>query len=846
MRQPLSFLLAMLSLGALAIADPTWPSAIDELEEIMYQVDGFRSRLFDNTVSPCASEADGPGRQAAGAWLRAAFHDMSTTANATGPRLGGLDASLQYELSRTENAAGPSFTDTFEFMNDYYTSRSSMSDLLALGVYYAVAACGGPLVPFRGGRVDATAEGPLGVPLPENSAYTFTNQFARMGFSQQEMIQAVACGHTIGGVHALESPLIVPPGTATNDVVNFDSTNGVFDTKVVTEYLAGNTTNPLVVGPSVKNQRNSDFKVFTSDGNVTVKALANAATFQNVCVRVLQKMIEVVPDGVVLTSPIQPYSVKPVAMQLTLNSGGSTMALTGYIRVRTTNMATGTVKNLTLTYKNRNGVSDCGNSNCQQTFQPQGATTGYNDTFLWFPINTNIPTATGISSFVVSLGLSGGTVLTYDNNGNTYPMQDAIFQQSPQSCLIGGNISVTAAVRNDRNSLPVSMYLSYQTTNSSRTSPVPLLTNVTVPMTKTVCVGSYTFYTAQFNGLGSLDYTARIDVISGSGASAPRDDFNSAAALGGTCYGFQNPPASACTTRQTAGPVAPTSAPSSSSATTSTSSRSTTTSATASSTTSTRISSTVPPASSTTSSTKTTTAGSTASSSTAPAPTLQHIQTIGGYTLVGCQTETTSWVGRRALDGAAFAYDGMTLESCMKNCTGYVYWGTEYGRECYCGNTLQPSSNATSRSECGMPCSGNAYEYCGNGDRLELYSTTLSQPTPTATLGPRPTVSSGPASYARMGCYTEGSGTRALQGAAYAGDGMTLEACARACQGFAYWGAEYGRECYCGDALAGGSRQVADAECAGMVCAGDAYEYCGAGDRLDLYRLASSSAASSS
>ena len=28
------------------------------------------------------------------------------------------------------------------------------------------------------------------------------------------------------------------------------------------------------------------------------------------------------------------------------------------------------------------------------------------------------------------------------------------------------------------------------------------------------------------------------------------------------------------------------------------------------------------------------------------------------------------------------AYDNMTVESCASDCSGYTYFGTEYGREC--------------------------------------------------------------------------------------------------------------------------------------------------------------------
>lgn len=380
MRWNTHLLSAMLSLSALAKADPTWPSQIDELEEIMYQVKGYRSRQFGGTVIPCSSEASGPGRHNAAEWLRAAFHDMATTTIFDG-RAGGLDGSLQYELTSSDNI-GPAFNETLKFMADYYTSRSGVADLIALGVYYAVRSCGGPVVPYASGRVDAKEGGPIGVPLPQNSAFTFQQQFSRMGFSQTEMIQVVACGHTIGGVHETEFPQIVPVGSTADGEGTMDSTVDVFDNKIVTEYIAGNTTNPMVVGPSIKATRNSDFKVFNSDGNATMAAMVDPSTFSSVCATVLRKMIEVVPDGVVLTDPVQPYAVKPVDMQLTLNSGASTMQLSGLIRVRTTDFGSDSADSVLLTYKDRSGGDDCGNLGCTYTANLLGATQGFDDTFV--------------------------------------------------------------------------------------------------------------------------------------------------------------------------------------------------------------------------------------------------------------------------------------------------------------------------------------------------------------------------------------------------------------------------------------------------------------------------------
>ncbi|KAL2257207.1 hypothetical protein VTK26DRAFT_513 [Humicola hyalothermophila] len=69
----------------------------------------------------------------------------------------------------------------------------------------------------------------------------------------------------------------------------------------------------------------------------------------------------------------------------------------------------------------------------------------------------------------------------------------------------------------------------------------------------------------------------------------------------------------------------------------------------------------------------------------------------------------------------------------------------------------------------------------------------------------------------------------------FASDELTLEACAAFCAGHDLFGAEYGRECYCGDGpFAAGAVGVGQAECS-MPCAGDAAQVCGAGNRLSVY-----------
>jgi len=233
----------------------------------------------------------------------------------------------------------------------------------------------------------------------------------------------------------------------------------------------------------------------------------------------------------------------------------------------------------------------------------------------------------------------------------------------------------------------------------------------------------------------------------------------------------------------------------------------------------------------------------TRSTTTPPTPTatLAVKPTVGDYVFVGCQTEATN---SRALSQDTYADDAMTLESCAAYCAGYIYFGAEYGRECYCGNSLNAGSVPASLGDCSMTCGGDPFAYCGAGNRLQFYrlasaptetaaTATITTATPTGTLSIQPTVSS----YTYAGCWNEATGARALGAKSYdSAAGMTLEACAAFCTGYKYFGTEYASQCFCGNALHPTATSTDDdgAACS-MPCSGNPYQFCGAGNLLSLY-----------
>ncbi|KAL9014260.1 MAG: hypothetical protein Q9173_001102 [Seirophora scorigena] len=235
----------------------------------------------------------------------------------------------------------------------------------------------------------------------------------------------------------------------------------------------------------------------------------------------------------------------------------------------------------------------------------------------------------------------------------------------------------------------------------------------------------------------------------------------------------------------------------------------------------------------------------------------------------------------------------MTVEKCAAACTKFPLFGVEYGTECYCGNTLNQGSDPAPEEECSFKCPGNPDEKCGAGNRLNVYEKLVTAPVITT-----PTVStyqaegcyteanngraltgktfyddamttakcasacagfdlfgldgttvtppiSTPKSYVFDGCFTEATNSRALTGSVYYDNEMTVERCSAVCKAYALFGVEFGRECYCGDTLQAGSEKTLESEC-NFPCPGNNAEFCGAGNRLNVYHFGAATTSSSS
>lgn len=202
---------------------------------------------------------------------------------------------------------------------------------------------------------------------------------------------------------------------------------------------------------------------------------------------------------------------------------------------------------------------------------------------------------------------------------------------------------------------------------------------------------------------------------------------------------------------------------------------------------------------------------------------------LQGSSYVGCFVDG----GPRVLPSSSIASDDMTAAKCQANCAGFEYFGVEYGRECYCGNDA-PTQTAP-ETDCSFPCAGSDAEFCGAGNRLNVYKrTAASSPTTPSSTSPTASPAAAAASFVYRGCYSDSGNARSLAGRASYDDAMTVEKCAAACASYSLFGVEYGSQCFCGTELATASEARPEAECA-MPCGGDATTLCGDTNRLSVY-----------
>ncbi|KUJ21869.1 heme peroxidase [Mollisia scopiformis] len=459
---------------------------IEEMEHYLVDNAGTNSVPIVSAVSSCsnyagfASDPQNRGEQTSAQWVRFPFHDFVTADVAAGT--GGLDASLGFESDRAENH-GLFVNDTMEFLAPTMNAYISMADQVSLGVLVSVAECGGnaAAIPLRVGRIDALAAGPSGVPTPFTPIGPTLAQFAQAGFAANETIALVACGHSLGRVHAVNFPEIVgeSPITSTNldGGVTFDSTPTVLDPSGMNEYLTGTGSGggPLVTTSNVSAR--SDFRLFSSDNNVTITNLAQNTG--RICSGLFEKMLNTVPSTVTLSDPITPMPWKIVDFIMHCSPGGS-VRIEGFIRA----LWTTTPPPNKITY---NTVTSSGNVSRQHASDAaSGSGSGLfgSTTYYHFVIGTDSP---------------GTTSMNFQ--GYSYPIDDTIFVLPTQSTVKpdANTIEVKAAVLTSSlagGTMEGTLYVP----ETQQGSMAKKITMVTVPMKFLSTNGNYTL----FDGLVSV------------------------------------------------------------------------------------------------------------------------------------------------------------------------------------------------------------------------------------------------------------------------------------------------------------------------------------------------------
>ncbi|TFK42386.1 heme peroxidase [Crucibulum laeve] len=504
-----------------------WPSPqYDALEGFLYEGRRFDGSNMASIQHPCKKRS---GTQASiGAeWLRLAYHDTATHNAAEGT--GGLDGSIAFELDRSENIGSgmnASLQDFVSFSSKYV----SRSDVIAAATVFAVASCGGPLIPFRGGRIDALSAGSMGVPEPQQDLATHTEIFRRQGFTQEEMITLVACGHTLGGVRSNDFPAIVRPSddSTTPNFEVFDTTS-VFDNTVVLHYLDGTTSNPLVV--EVNQTLRSDLRIFSSDNNRTMQSLASPDAFASSCQDMLERMLNMVPKGVTLTEEITLLHAKVSNAQLTLEKE----VLVFKVSLRLTQAINTTVsdnRTVKLLWCDRRGSNrEClGHTNtalpaAQNQDEPQisPVTSRLGYYFVNYQFAVPIDSSASISMFWFEVDEHDGTTASiHDNEGTGYKiaqdnvlyaptLSSATFQRGEDSVK---TYHIVAAIRNG--ATPSHVYLN-AFDSAMPGYAAPLNTSVNLKLNNTITpIQGYSFYSGVVQDLGlqlTVDLQSVVDGV---------------------------------------------------------------------------------------------------------------------------------------------------------------------------------------------------------------------------------------------------------------------------------------------------------------------------------------------
>ncbi|KAK2017628.1 WSC domain-containing protein [Colletotrichum eremochloae] len=197
----------------------------------------------------------------------------------------------------------------------------------------------------------------------------------------------------------------------------------------------------------------------------------------------------------------------------------------------------------------------------------------------------------------------------------------------------------------------------------------------------------------------------------------------------------------------------------------------------------------------------------------------------GDYNSIGCYSDNPA---SRALTSGIGLSGGVRVSDCTTACAsqGYEYAGVEFGRECFCGSSIQNGAKPIAADSCNMPCTGDKTQYCGGAGAINMYKSSKPQKnTPSAIQD----------AWTSKGCYTDDPSRRILSYKVPNFENFSAASCVSKCAtlGYLYGGAEYGSECFCGNSIDNGNIPAASG--CDMSCAGNRADTCGGSGRISLY-----------
>eukprot|EP00903_Cladosiphon_okamuranus_P018657 g17172.t1 len=161
--------------------------------------------------------------------------------------------------------------------------------------------------------------------------------------------------------------------------------------------------------------------------------------------------------------------------------------------------------------------------------------------------------------------------------------------------------------------------------------------------------------------------------------------------------------------------------------------------------------------------------------------------------------------------------DTNTPEECQASCVaagGFEYFGVQYAEECFCGLGTEDYTVLGASTDCTSECTGDSSTYCGGRNAIEVFS-----------IG------------GYLGCWADDS-VRVFSAPFTSTSDNTPESCQATCSGYEYFGLQYGKECFCGEADEDHTVYGASTGCT-LACSGEYFlSTCGGHYAMDVFSVA--------